>query len=107
MVPPRILADNNEVPPDVAVNIQDEAESSYPSKQQAPLDPIMGVFIEQNLPGSGKWKASMGGKSNSGLDASQSKKSTPFHYRRPTDNIKGFKIRSTVLTTKIKQQDDI
>ena len=38
MVPPRILHDDNEVPPDVLMNAQDEAESSLPSNNQVPLD---------------------------------------------------------------------
>ena len=112
MVPPRILQDDNEVPPDVRMNAQDEVDSSLPTSNRVPLDPIMGVFIEHNPPGSGKWNARMGGKPNltwTSLDESQNKKSSPFHYRRPamTDDIKGFKIRSTGLTTKFKQDDDI
>ena len=77
-----------------------------------PLDPIMGAFIEQNPPGSGKWNIRMGGKPNAdwtGLDVGETFKSTPFHFRRPemTSDSKGYLVRSTGLSTKFKANDDV
>ena len=93
-------------------DIADNDVSMDSNFQKAPIDPIMGKFIEQNPLGCNKWNARMGGKPNTtwtGLDEEQNVKSTPFHYRRPemTDDVKGFKIRSTGLSTKFKQNDDL
>ena len=93
-------------------DITDNDVSIDSNSQNAPIDPIMGKFIEQNPLGCNKWNARMGGKPNTtwtGLDEEQNVKSTPFHYRRPemTDDVKGFKIRSTGLSTKFKQNDDL
>ena len=77
-----------------------------------PSDPIMGKFIEQNPPGSGKWNARMGGKPNkdwTGLDLNQTYKSTPYHYRKAemTSDIKGYSVRSTGLIEKFKSSSDV
>ena len=77
-----------------------------------PTDPIMGIFVEQHPPGSGKWNARMGGKPNSewtGLQSDQVFKATPFHYRRSemTSDSKGFLIRSTGLSSKFNMTDDV
>ena len=78
----------------------------------APTDPVMGIFIEQDPAGSGKWNIRMGGKPNadwSGLDPKQVFCSTPFHYRRPemTSDSKGCFIRSTGLSVKFSMTDDV
>jgi hypothetical protein len=77
-----------------------------------PTDPIMGLFVEQNPPWSGKWNARMGGTPNadwSGLQLSQIHQATPYHYRKAemTSDIKGFTVRSTGLTEKFKDSDDL
>ena len=72
----------------------------------------MGIFVEQDPPGSNKWNIRLGGKPNSdwsGLQPNQVFRTTPFHYRRPemTSDSKGYLIRSTGLTTKFSMSDDV
>ena len=78
-------------------------ESSTSSSSVTPTNPIMGIFAEQDPPGSNKWNIRMGGKPNAdwtGLDPDQVFRTTPFHFRRPemTSDSKGYLIRSTGLT---------
>ena len=73
-------------------NLQSSTSSATPA------NPIMGIFVEQDPPGSNKWNIRMGGKPNSdwsGLQPNQVFRTTPFHYRRPemTSDSKGYLIR--------------
>ena len=100
-------------PPGGEDNDNDELQATLSTADTTvPTDPIMGKFIEQNPPGSGKWNARMGGKPRadwSGLATEQLLQSTPYHYRRAqiTDDIKGYNIRTQGLTTKFKADGDI
>ena len=93
------------------IKVQKE-EIKLQKESNRPTDPIMGKFLEQNPPGSGKWNARMGGVPNSswtGLKDDQVFRTTPFHFRRSemTEDAKGFKVRSTGLSTKFKIGHDV
>ena len=102
------MADLN-VPGDNDANVDGYDDAPTQLATLSPTDPIMGLFLEQNPPGSGKWNARMGGKPNadwSGLQLSQIHQATPYHYRKAemTSDIKGFTVRSTGLTEKFKKR---
>ena len=97
----------------VVEEIEEDSEAKKEVKGTLrPPNPTMGVYFEQDPPGSGKWNIRMGGKPNSdwtGLDGDQTFVTTPFHFRRPemTSDSKGYLLRSTGLTTKFGKADDV
>ena len=67
------------------IEVDSEAKKEVKGTLRPP-NPTMGVYFEQDPPGSGKWNIRMGGKPNSdwtGLDGDQTFVTTPFHFRRP------------------------
>ena len=91
--------------------LEEEDLSERPSAIP-PVNPNMGVFLEQAPPGSGKWIIRMGGKplsDFSGLLPDQVYGVTPFHFRKAdvTEDVKGFNVRSKGLKEKFSKTDDV
>lgn len=96
----------------IELDLQPNNNNNEVAEVQSPTNPIMGLYFEQDPPGSGKWNIRMGGKPNAewtGLVEGQTFLSTPFHFRRPemTSDSKGYLLRSTGLSNKFGMSDDV